>query len=164
MPCYTFVKPLKYKKMKRIIVIAMAVFAGQLLMAQQTAPETTTPAASEANMRRHHKRGNDEMKTMMKELNLSEEQKAKMADMRAANKTKRTAIQNDSKLTEAQKKQEMKAALQQQQNEMDALLNEEQKVKMNEMRSKMKAETKAGWKGKNRSLQPKVAAPAPTQQ
>lgn len=125
--------------MKKIIAILAVVFMSQLAIAQESAATETKKATSERKM--HHK-GGKHKKEMMKALNLNDEQKAKLKEMKTANKEKREAIKNNSSLTEAQKKAQMKALKTEQRNGMQSILSGEQKQKMKEMRAKMKEEKK----------------------
>lgn len=82
----------------------------------------------------------------MKELNMTDDQKAKMKEMKEANKAKKEAIINDSKLTEDQKKQQLKDLHKAGAKDMQGVLTDEQKAKMKEMKAKRKGERK-GKKG-----------------
>lgn len=127
--------------MKRIFVLLAITFMGQLVSAQE---KESTPA--ELNKTKTEKngfhKGKHKKDAMMKELNLSEDQKAKLKEMREANKSKRDAIKNDSKLTDEQKKEQMKALKEEQKKGMQGVLTDEQKSKMKEMKAKMKEEKK----------------------
>lgn len=125
--------------MKKIIAILAVAFMSQLAIAQENASPEMKKANSERKM--HHKKGKHK-KEMMKSLNLSDEQKGRLKELKTANKQKREAIRNNSSLTEAQKKEQLKALKQEQRNGMQSVLNDEQKQKMKEMREKMKDEKK----------------------
>jgi organic radical activating enzyme len=128
--------------MKKTIVFLVAALMGQLVFAQ--APETKPAAPAEGientmpPNKEHHKKHGHEKREMMKALNLTEEQKAKLKEMNAGNKEKKQAILNDSKLTEEQKKEQLKAIKKEQAKSMQTVLTDEQKTKMKEARMKMK--------------------------
>ena len=108
--------------MKKIIAILSVAFMSQLAFAQENTSPEMKKAKTERKM--HHKNGKHK-KEMMKALNLNDEQKAKMKDMKEANKQKREAIKNNSSLTEAQKKEQFKALKQEQRNGMQSVLNDQ---------------------------------------
>jgi periplasmic protein CpxP/Spy len=127
--------------MKRIFVLLAITFMGQLVSAQEKESAPTDQNSTKTEKNGFHK-GKHKKDAMMKELNLSEDQKAKLKEMREANKGKRDAIKNDSKLTDDQKKEKMKALKDEQKKNMQGVLTDEQKAKMKEMKSKMKDEKK----------------------
>ncbi|MBL0356949.1 MAG: hypothetical protein IPP72_08675 [Chitinophagaceae bacterium] len=124
--------------MKKIILLLLVVFMGQLSFAQvkENKPVEFSKKTPENKMR--HKKGMHEKRAMMKALNLTEEQKAKLKEMNAGNKEKKLAILNDSKLTEEQKKEQLRAIKKGQVANMQTILTDEQKVKMKEIKMKMK--------------------------
>lgn len=127
--------------MKRIFVVLAITCISQLVSAQEkeNAPAEQNKANTEQGF---HKRGKHKKDAMMKKLNLSEDQKAKLKEMRDANKSKRDAINNDGKLTDEQKKEKMKALKEEQKKNMQGVLTDDQKTKMKEMKVKMKEEKK----------------------
>jgi hypothetical protein len=90
---------------------------------------TTTPAKT---------RG--QKKEMMKELNLSKEQKIKLRNLKRDNKTKMDAINNDAALTETDKKAKLKELKKQQLAATMSVLNEEQKAKLKQLRKEKKGD------------------------
>ncbi len=77
---------------------------------------------------------------MMKELNLTREQKGKLKEMHRANKDKLAGVQNNDKLTEAEKKEQIKAIKKEQLKATLALLNDEQKAKLKaQQKNKLKS-------------------------
>ncbi len=103
--------------MKKLLVLSLAAtiftFAANAQTERATTPSTTTE--------RHHN-GHGKGKEMMKELNLTPDQKAKMKAIHQENKANK----------EAQKAK------------MEAILTPEQKAKFAELKAKRKAEKKAG--------------------
>jgi hypothetical protein len=69
-------------------------------------------------------------KQMMKDLNLSKEQKIKFKEARQANKAKKEAIENDDKLSKEDKEVKLKALHQEQAKNTMGILNDEQKEKI----------------------------------
>lgn len=126
--------------MKKIFAILAITFMGQLAFAQQAS--STEAGKSKSERKEFHKRGKHRKAAMMKQLNLSEEQKAKLKEMKAAHKERAQAIKNDSKLSDEQKKEQLKALKGERKKNMEAVLNDEQKAQMKEMKAKMKAEKK----------------------
>jgi hypothetical protein len=82
-------------------------------------------------------------KQMMKELNLSKEQKIKLKEARQQNKAKKQAIENDEKLSKEEKEVKLKTLHQEQAKGTIDVLNEEQKEKLKKMK-----QGKKGKKGK----------------
>jgi len=79
----------------------------------------------------------DQLK-MLKELNLTKEQKGKLKETRQANEAKRALILNDGSLTEDQKQAQLKAIKRSGALDLQGILNEEQKKKMKYMRKERK--------------------------
>ncbi len=130
--------------MKKLLFILAITIIGQLSFAQTTTPQTE--AAKPTGTEKKHHKGHGNKKAMMKELNMTDDQKAKMKEMKEANKAKKEAIINDSKLTEDQKKQQLKDLHKAGAKDMQGVLTDEQKAKMKEMKAKRKGERK-GKKG-----------------
>lgn len=82
-------------------------------------------------------------KQMMKDLNLSREQKSKLKELQLANKAKMDEIKNNDKLTPEEKEAKLKAVRQEQLKSTGAVLNDEQKAKMKQlMKEKQKNKKK----------------------
>jgi Spy/CpxP family protein refolding chaperone len=81
-------------------------------------------------------------KDMMKELNLTKEQKIKMKEMRQANKAALDEITNNDKLSQEEKKTRIKALRMEQLKNTMAILNEEQKAKLKQLRMQKQKEGK----------------------
>jgi Spy/CpxP family protein refolding chaperone len=79
------------------------------------------------------KRGEGQMQ-MLKELNLTREQRGKLKEMRQANKAKKEEIDNDTKLSDTERQQKLKQLRQEQMQGMMSILTDEQKQKFKEMR------------------------------
>lgn len=92
-------------------------------------------AAATANKTADSKGGRKEM---MKDLNLTKLQKHKLKEMRISGKTKMNEIQNDAKLSEADKKTKLKELHKQQMEGTLSVLNDEQKAKFKKMQKNKK--------------------------
>ena len=81
-------------------------------------------------------KGSDEMdkKEMMRELNLTREQKIKMKEIRQSGKAKKETIDNDDTLTPEQKKEKLKELRKEQLQKVQAILTVEQREQMRAMR------------------------------
>jgi Spy/CpxP family protein refolding chaperone len=85
---------------------------------------TMTPAKDDKGSRRE----------MIKELNLTREQKGKFREMQQNMKAKKEAIENDDKLSDIEKKEKLRALRKEQMTITDSILNDEQREKMRQMR------------------------------
>jgi Spy/CpxP family protein refolding chaperone len=79
-------------------------------------------------------------KEMLKELNLTKEQKGKFKEMRKEAKNKKEAIENNDKLSQEEKDKQLKELKKEQFEKTDTLLTNEQKEKFKKMRKKDKSE------------------------
>ena len=77
--------------------------------------------------------GDMNRKKMIRELNMTREQKIKLNELRQSNKAKQEAISNDDKLTPEQKETRLRALKREQAGNMQTILNDEQKAKMKAM-------------------------------
>ena len=125
--------------MKKGILFLAATLISILSIAQ--VQRTGTPSRktdSVATAQGTNNAGNDmNKKKMMRELDLTKEQKIKLKEAREANKSKQEAISNDDKLTPEQKDAKMRELRRTQAQNMQGILNEEQKAKMKAMRQEM---------------------------
>jgi len=81
-------------------------------------------------------KGDGAKKQMLRELDLTKEQRAKMKEINQSMKASKDAIENDPALSKKQKKQKLKAFRQEQVAKIQAILTEEQKIKFREQRAK----------------------------
>ena len=130
----------KLSTMKKIFAILAITCMGQLTFAQEKTSSSTEMNKPGTENKGFHKKGKHHKAEMMKQLNLNDEQKAKLKEMKSAEQGKKDAIKNDSKLTEEQKKEQMKALKDERRKNMQSVLTDEQKQKVKEMKSKMKDE------------------------
>lgn len=77
-------------------------------------------------------------RAMMKELNLTKEQKGQMKEFHRSMNQKKGSIKNDNNLSEAQKKDKMKELHKEQKEKMRTILTPEQREKMKKERKNMK--------------------------
>ena len=125
---------------KLMIVLALSAVTGSA-MAQlerarkpKTASDTTSTGAAVAM-----KDDKQSQKDMIRELNLTKEQKGKFKEIRQNMKAKKEAIENDDKLSDTEKKEKLRELRKEQMKATDSILNEEQREKMKQMRKdKMK--------------------------
>jgi Spy/CpxP family protein refolding chaperone len=73
-------------------------------------------------------------KQMMRELNLTRDQRAKIKEIRQSNMAKKDAIANDDKLTQEQKDVQLRELKRAQAQSTMTILNDEQKAKIKNMR------------------------------
>lgn len=119
--------------MKKIIVIAIAtLFFGINADAQVRRNVNADQKVQSDSVKRNH----DGKK--MEDMNLTPEQKSKMKELRASNKSAMEAIKNDANLTQEQKKEKMQDLHQSQKESMGKMLTEDQKSKLREAQKKGK--------------------------
>lgn len=92
----------------------------------------------EVKPRTHASHTKGEKHKMMKDLNLSKEQKGKMKEFKQSMKQKKDAIKNNASLSEEQKKQQMKQLHKEQKQNLQTILTPEQKAKLKKERMEMK--------------------------
>lgn len=124
--------------MKKILALAfsLGVFAMQ---------SNAQVSKNSDHHQRVHRDSTHNRSQMMKDLNLTESQKAQLQASRQQMRTQMEAIKNDSSLSPQQKKEKMQQLHQSQRTAMNSVLTAEQK-------SKLKAEIteKKDWKGKHK--------------
>jgi Spy/CpxP family protein refolding chaperone len=126
--------------MKKLSLVLLLMFSIAISFAQvkrvKTAAKSqdSTAAVTNAPSPAGHK------KEMMKELNLTKEQKGKLKEIKQAGKSKMDEVLNDTKLSADEKKSKLKSLRMEQFKNTMAVLNDEQKAKMKEMRRQNKKE------------------------
>ncbi len=85
-------------------------------------------------------------KQLMRELNLTKEQKGKLKEIHQANKAKKDEITSDENLSETEKQVKLKELQKQQAKSTQNILNNEQKEKMKKLRSEKIKKNKANKK------------------
>jgi Spy/CpxP family protein refolding chaperone len=154
--------------MKKMIVLLAVAMMSQFVFAQ-VQELTSAGKKSDSTMgqgKQRHRMHQQEKRAMMKELNLTEDQRSKLKEMNAGNKEKKQAIVNNAQLTEEQKKEQLQSIRKAQAENMKAVLTDEQKAKMKEVRMKMKTSKKNGKGHRKAAAESKTpeAAPAPQNQ
>jgi periplasmic protein CpxP/Spy len=135
--------------MKRILVLLVVTVMSQLSFAQVKPPVSTELSkssnadAAKGERKRHHKMDKQAKRAMMKELNLTADQKAKLKEMKEANKAKKEAILSDSKLTEEQKKEQLKEMHKGDGKNMQGVLTDVQKTKFKQLKEERKRARKS---------------------
>lgn len=128
--------------MKKILVALLTTTIVFTAGAQVQRKKTTVSTDSTAIAAPAKTRG--EKREMMKELNLSKEQKIKLKNLKQDNKAKIDAVQNDASLSDAEKKVKLKELKKQQLLSTMSVLNEEQKAKLKQLRKDKKEDEAEG--------------------
>jgi Spy/CpxP family protein refolding chaperone len=109
------------------LILALCLVAFSYTTQAQT---TTTPSATTTEKKKKT--------NLAKELNFDETQKKTIATIRKSGKAQADSIKNNSALTEAQKKAELKKMKQEERKKVEAILTTEQKAKLAELQPKKK--------------------------
>lgn len=87
----------------------------------------------------HSKTANKKKKKeMMKELNLSKEQRAQIKELNRSIKEKKAAIKSDQSLREDQKQSKLKELHKEKEEKMDNILTPEQRIKLDDLKKNRK--------------------------
>ncbi len=103
-------------------------------------PAPAKPADSVANDKPAGQMDKANRRDLLKDLDLSREQKIKLKEIRQANKTKKEAIENNSQLPEDEKKKQLRELQKEQAKSIQAILTDEQKEKFRAKRREMMQE------------------------
>ena len=120
--------------MKKILALS---FAAAIITFTASA-QTDRNTEGKAKMERHN--GKHEKGKMLKELNLSKEQKAELKVQHQDMKAKREALKAQDNLSVKEMREKQQALKAEQKSKMESLLTEEQKTKMAEMKKQRMAE------------------------
>lgn len=128
--------------MKSPALILALLLSSLIAFAQvERKPAPVKPADSVANNQPANRMDKTGRKDLLKDLDLSREQKIKLKEIRQANKTKKEAIENNSQLSDDEKKKQMKELQKEQAKAIQAILTDEQKEKFKaKRREKMEEE------------------------
>lgn len=110
--------------MKKLLIIALS-FSFFALNANSQVTRDAKPSQKVQRDSTHKRNGK-----MMKDLNLSDAQKAQLKESHENMKQQRDAVKNDASLTPEQKKAKMKELHQTQQAKMNSILTPDQQAKM----------------------------------
>jgi len=125
------IKIIKQDKMKKLLVLSLAAVLGFASSAQ-----TERPTAEGMPKHGHHHKGRHEREEMMKQLNLTKEQKAQLKAQHKEMKARREELKKQDNITVKEWRERQKAMRDEQKSKMDAILTPDQRVKMDEMRKK----------------------------
>jgi Spy/CpxP family protein refolding chaperone len=129
--------------MKKISLVLLFMFSIAISFAQiQRAKSAPAAKPQDSIAAVTNIRSAGHKKEMMKELNLTKEQKSKLKEIKQAHKAQLDEVQNDAKLSAEEKKAKLKTLKLEQLKKTMAVLNEEQKAKMKAMRRQNKKEGK----------------------
>ena len=79
---------------------------------------------------------NESRKEILKELDLTKEQKVKLKEVNQLMKASKEAIENNMELSEIQKKEKLKVLKKEQMSKIQSILTEEQKIKFRQLKEK----------------------------
>ena len=122
--------------MKKLSTLLLFTVSISLSFAQVQRAKTTTkqPSDSVAKTTELNQTGKVKKRQMMRELNLTKEQKGKLKEINQANKAKKEEVLNNDKLVQEEKDAKLKALHQEQAKNTLTILNDEQKAKIKKMR------------------------------
>ncbi len=126
--------------MKKVTAFIVLTFIISLSFAQvQRKVKAENKSDSSTNTIERKKGDKVNKKQMIRELDLTKEQKGKLKEQRKSAKDKKEAIQNNESLSAEQKEAKLKELQKEQAKSTMGILNEEQKEKMKKMRKEKKA-------------------------
>ena len=120
--------------MKKLLALSFAA----VILSSAAFAQTERPVDKLAKMERHAGRHNKDK--MMKELNLSKEQKAQLKAQHQDMKAKREALKAQDNITVKEMREKQAALKAEQKSKMDAVLNADQRAKMEELKKQKMAE------------------------
>jgi len=121
--------------MKKYIVIIVAMITGLTTTAQiqrtvvKQKPDSTSSVQVPAQ-------NNKPGKEIFRELDLSKEQKLKLREINQSMKASKDALESDTTLNEAARKEKLKALRKEHATKVQAILTEEQKIKFRQLKAK----------------------------
>ena len=116
----------------------LALFFAAAILSSAAFAQTERPVDAKAKMERH--KGKHDKDKMMKDLNLTKEQKAQLKTQHQEMKAKREALKAQDNITVKEMREKQAALQAEQKAKMESLLTAEQKTKMTEMKKQKKAE------------------------
>lgn len=128
--------------MKKLFALATAAFIFSFGASAQTDRATTAP--SQGMERRH---GKADKQKMMKELNLTKEQKDQLKAQHQDMKAKFQALRAQDNITVKEMREKQKALKEEQKSKMESILTADQRAKMAEMRQRKMDERGENGKG-----------------
>ena len=118
------------------LILSLLLFSLVSFAQVERKPAPAKPADSVANSQKAGKMDKANRKDLLKDLDLSREQKGKLKEIRQAGKVKKEAIENNSQLSEDEKKKQLRELQKEQANSIQAILTDEQKEKFIAKRGK----------------------------
>ena len=120
--------------MKKLLALSFAA----VILSSAAFAQTERPVDAKAKMERHQ--GRHDKDKMMKDLNLTKEQKAQLKAQHQDMKAKREALKAQDNITIKEMRERQAALHTEQKSKMESLLTAEQKTKMAEMKKQKMAE------------------------
>src|SRR5882724_4686563 len=121
------------KKLVSLTVFTLIFFASFAQIQRQKKEVTKTDSTGTTAVQKQD--AGPDRKEMMKELNLSKEQRLKIKEFRQAAQAKKEAIENDNSLKPDEKQNKLKEVRKELQQNTMSVLSQEQKMKMLKMRN-----------------------------
>ena len=126
--------------MKKIVLFSLLIAGISVAASAQT---DRVVKQDSSKMRMHQQMGNmRQNQEMMKDLNLTPDQSAKMKNVMEEMRPKMDALRDNTSLTPDEKRSQLKALRDEQKTKVDAILTPDQRTKMEEKRKKMMEEKK----------------------
>ena len=120
--------------MKKLLALSFAA----VILSSAAIAQTERPTHTKAKIERH--KGRHDKDKMMKELNLSKEQKAQLKAQHQDMKAKREALKAQDNITVKEMREKQAALKAEQKAKMDAVLTADQRTKMEELKRQKMAE------------------------
>ena len=130
--------------MKKLIALSFAA----AILTFTTSAQTERTVDNKAKMERH--KGKHDKDKMMKELNLTKEQKAQLKAQHQDMKVKREALKAQDNITVKEMREKQQVLKAEQKSKMDGILTAEQKIKMAEMKKQRETENAGRKMNKNK--------------
>jgi len=125
--------------MKKINAVLILMFIASLSIAQvQRKAGTANKTDSAGSTAAVNKKAGGNKKEMLRDLNLTKDQKSKLKEARQSAKAKKVAIESDNKLSATEKTARLNELKKEQAKNTMGILNDEQKEKMKKMRKDKK--------------------------
>jgi Spy/CpxP family protein refolding chaperone len=121
------------KKISILVVMVAAIFTASAQIQRNVVKKPTTTDSTQKNQATAEWQ-KPNRKALLKELDLTKEQKLKIKDVRSKNQADEDAINSDPKLTDDEKKQKIRQIKKQHLLQVQALLTNEQKEKFKKMK------------------------------
>ena len=111
--------------------IILLIFLGSLSSTAQIERKTESIKSDSANNSQvDNKKNKQTQKDRLEELDLTKEQKGKLKEIRQSGKAAKDAIENNTQLSETEKKKQLRTLKMEQAQKVQGILTEEQKAKL----------------------------------